>query len=61
MPVILHERDHDSWLDPKNEKTDELRKLIAPYPSEDMRVYPISTMVNNVKSSGPELVKPMAS
>ena len=21
MPVILHDRDHDAWLDPKNERT----------------------------------------
>ncbi len=30
MPVIVHERDHDAWLDPKNENPAELQKLIAP-------------------------------
>jgi putative SOS response-associated peptidase YedK len=57
MPVILHERDHEAWLDPENERTGELRKLLAPYPSEEMRVYPISRRVNNVKNDGPELIE----
>lgn len=60
MPVILPERDHDAWLDPKNDKTDGLQKLLKPYPAEEMRTYPISMRVNNVKNDGPELIEPLA-
>lgn len=42
MPVILQERDHEAWLDPKNEDTEALQKLLAPYPSEEIRAYPVS-------------------
>lgn len=30
MPVILQQRDHEAWLDPKNEDTEALQKLLAP-------------------------------
>lgn len=59
MPVILHERDYDAWLDPKNEKTDALTKLLGPYPAEEMRAYPISPRVNNVRNDGAELIAPV--
>jgi putative SOS response-associated peptidase YedK len=58
MPVILAERDHDAWLDPRNDNADELRKLLRPYPAEEMRSYPVSLRVNSVKNDGPELVRP---
>ena len=61
MPVILHERDHEAWLDPRNEKTETLKKLLAPYPSDELRAYPISTRVNNVKNDGAELLEPVPS
>jgi putative SOS response-associated peptidase YedK len=58
MPVILAEQDHAAWLDPKNEKTDALQALLKPFPSEEMRAYPVGTRVNNVKNDGPELIEP---
>lgn len=60
MPVILAEKDFDAWLDPKNEKTDSLKQLLTPYPSEEMRAYPVSTRVNNARNDGPELIEPAA-
>jgi len=59
MPVILHQQDYGAWLDPKNENTDDLQKLIAPYTSEEMAAYPVSTAVNNVRNQGPELIAPL--
>lgn len=58
MPVIVPESEHVGWLDPKNEKTDALRKLLRPYPAAEMRAYPVSLRVNNVKNDGPELIEP---
>jgi putative SOS response-associated peptidase YedK len=59
MPVILHERDYEAWLDPKNEKLEALNGLLMPFPAEEMRAYPISTRVNNTRNDGPELVEPV--
>jgi len=44
MPVILHERDYDAWLDPKNENSEALQGLLKPYPAEEMRAYGLSSM-----------------
>jgi len=35
-----------------------VRPLRKPYPAEEMRAYPISARVNNVKNDGPELIEP---
>jgi putative SOS response-associated peptidase YedK len=58
MPVILHEQDHAVWLDPKNGDAAGLQRLLTPYPSEQMRAYPVSSRVSNSKNEGPELVEP---
>lgn len=60
MPVILHERDYDAWLDPKNENTEALKALLKPYSAEEMRAYPISTRVNNVKNDDESLIQELA-
>ena len=59
MPVILEERDREAWLDPKNENTEELQKLLAPCLSEEMRAYPVSTRVNSTRNEGAELIESM--
>jgi putative SOS response-associated peptidase YedK len=56
MPVILDERDREAWLDPKNDNTEGLQKLLAPCPSEEMRAYPVSTRVNSTRNEGAELI-----
>ncbi len=55
---LRNESDHEAWLATGNEKTDALQKLLTPYPAEEMRAYPVSPRVNNVKNDGPELVQP---
>lgn len=61
MPVIVAEDDYAAWLDPKNENTATLQRLLKPYASEEMRAYPVSTRVNNPKNDGPELIEPVVS
>jgi len=34
--------------------------LLAPYPSEEMTCWPVSTRVGNVKNSDPSLIEPIA-
>jgi putative SOS response-associated peptidase YedK len=60
MPVLLHETDYDAWLDPKNEDSAALKKLLKPYPADEMRAHPISTRVNNVRNNGPEIIEAVA-
>ncbi|MGW8184154.1 MAG: SOS response-associated peptidase [Burkholderiales bacterium] len=58
MPVILHERDYEAWLDPANEKLEALSALLTPFPAERMRAFAVSPRVNNARNDGPELVEP---
>lgn len=58
MPALLAENDYEAWLDPGNEKAQALEQMLKPFPAEEMRAYPISLRVNNVKNDGPELLEP---
>lgn len=56
MPVILHARDYDRWLD--REETVRLPlDLLRPYESEEMEVYEANPKVGNVRNNGPELMR----
>jgi putative SOS response-associated peptidase YedK len=59
MPVILPEHVHAEWLDPDNTQTDALQKLLGPYPAEEMRAYPVRTLVNSARNEGPQLIEPV--
>jgi putative SOS response-associated peptidase YedK len=59
MPVILPEEAHAEWLDPANERIEALQRLLRPYPAEEMRAYPVRTLVNSAKNEGPELIEPV--
>jgi putative SOS response-associated peptidase YedK len=57
MPAILHEADYDAWLTPQRRNPAELASLLAPYPAEEMRAYPVRPLVNNARNEGPELIE----
>jgi len=57
MPVILAGDDIDIWMDNKSEK-EELYDLMKPFDGE-MKAYPVSTAVNNVRNQGKELIQPL--
>ncbi len=57
MPVILKPKDYEQWLDAKEKDTNKLQKLLAPYPSEEMKSYEVSTSVNSPGNDSPELIK----
>jgi putative SOS response-associated peptidase YedK len=50
MPVILSPDDYDLWLDPEFERKEKLLWLMRPYPADEMKAYPISTLVNSPKN-----------
>ena len=56
MPVILHPRDYDRWLD--REETEQLPlDLLRPFESEAMEMREANPQVNNVRNNGPELLQ----
>jgi putative SOS response-associated peptidase YedK len=59
MPVILHPRDYEKWLDPSPQTPDRLLPLIKPYPADGMDAYIVSTLVNKPANDSPELVVPV--
>ncbi len=57
MPVILPEKHHAQWLDREFKDTNELNKLLVPYPSEAMNAYPVSRYVSNSRNEGKECME----
>ena len=58
MPVILHPRDYDKWLDPSPQTPDQLTPLLKPFPADMMDAYPVTPLVNKPANDTPELVVP---
>jgi putative SOS response-associated peptidase YedK len=58
MPVILHPREYEKWLDGSSQTPNSLLQLIKPFPAEAMSVYPVSTLVNTPANDSPELIVP---
>ena len=56
MPVIVRPEDYTRWLDPGVREPETVRDVLMPFPAEEMIAYPVSTLVNNVKNEGPELI-----
>jgi putative SOS response-associated peptidase YedK len=56
MPVILHSRDYDRWLD--REENEQLPlDLLRPFESGAMEMHEANPKVNNVRNNGPELMR----
>jgi putative SOS response-associated peptidase YedK len=56
MPVILSPEDEKVWLDPGLDIA-EAMKMLHPYPSEEVKMYPVSTLVNKPENDLPEVIK----
>ena len=56
MPVILREEAYRLWLDPQVSPT-ELKKLLEPYASEEMKSHPVSSQVNYADIENEDLIK----
>ena len=59
MPVILHPRDHATWLDTSPQTPERLLPLIKPFPTDAMSAYAVSTLVNKPENDSPDLVVPV--
>ena len=58
MPVILHQKDYEKWLDPQLQNTELLQELLQPYPAEEMTAHAVSTRVNNPKHTSLDCIRP---
>lgn len=50
MPVIIAREDYSRWLDPHLTDPGAIASMLTPYPSDEMRAYPISPRVNNARN-----------
>ena len=57
MPVVLPPDVWDAWLDPAHDDVEALCGLLTP--REGFAAYPVTTLVNNVRNNGPELLDPL--
>lgn len=57
MPVILREEDEEEWLNPQL-PLEAAQKMLAPYPTERLTAYQVSSRVNSAAHNAPELMKP---
>ena len=59
MPVIIHPKNYDYWLDPINSDQDTLSKLLKPFPTDQMSTYRVTKDVDDLKNNSAELIKPV--
>ncbi|WP_127584297.1 SOS response-associated peptidase [Paenibacillus koleovorans] len=57
MPVILRPEDEKAWLDRNERSPHKLLPLLRPYPAAQMKAYPVSQAVGNVRNDTPELLE----
>jgi putative SOS response-associated peptidase YedK len=60
MPMLVEPHNRDRWLDPQLTDVEPLLELLVPAAPGRLEAYPVSTMVNDVRNNGPQLVQPLA-
>ena len=60
MPVILKPEDYARWLDPKEQRSEALLRLLAPLPDDWLSAHPVGKLVNNLRNEDPRCIKPVA-
>ena len=58
MPAVLGPEAWPLWLEEEPADLRQLKALFAPYPSEAMTCWPVSTRVGNFKNNDPSLIEP---
>jgi len=59
MPVIVPPAAHAEWLDPRNEATQELARLLVPSAAQGLLARPVSRRVNDARNQVADLVLPL--
>ena len=60
MPLLVEQERYAAWLDPTVSDADDLKRLLVPAAPGRLEAYPVSTLVNNVRNNGPELLDALA-
>jgi len=60
MPVILAREDYEAWLDPDNNDTAGLLKMLRPADPAPWALRQVSRKVNSPKNDSPDLLEPVA-
>ncbi|OAB47037.1 SOS response-associated peptidase [Paenibacillus antarcticus] len=56
MPVIIHRKDETEWLSRDNHDEMAIMNLLRPYESSEMKAYPVSSTVGNVRNDSKDLI-----
>jgi putative SOS response-associated peptidase YedK len=59
MPAILTRDQEALWLDPEMRDPGIALACLGPYPADQMRGYPVSTLVSNVRNETPDVIAPL--
>jgi putative SOS response-associated peptidase YedK len=57
MPVILHKKDEETWLNPDIVEPEHVLPLLVPYPADKMRSWRVGDEARNPKNDNPDLIK----
>ena len=60
MPVILHQEDEASWIEPSNDDPERLGQLLLPFEDNGLEIYEVSRAVNSPSHNDSSLLKPVA-
>ena len=60
MPVILHQEDESSWLEPTHVTRDDIEPLLRPYEDNGLDIYKVSSDVNSTRNNEKELIYPLS-
>jgi len=60
MPVILHQEDEASWLEPSKVTRDDIEPLLRPFEDGGLEMYRVSDEVNKPANNYKELIVPLA-
>ena len=60
MPAVLKPEAWSLWLGEEPAEPAELKALLAPFPSEEMTCWPVSSRVGNVRNNDANLIEPIA-
>jgi putative SOS response-associated peptidase YedK len=59
MPAILKPEDEDRWLTGSAPTSDEMKRILCPYPDGEMEAYPVSSRVNSPDADDKHLIQPL--
>ncbi|MFN0071454.1 MAG: SOS response-associated peptidase [Chloroflexota bacterium] len=58
MPVIVEPAEESLWLDHRENRSEEVLRILRQYPADQMEAFPVSTLVNAPSVDSPELILP---